>query len=39
MYELLGEYVPTYVLHLPHKKNDEISRKLWFEEVKKFKGM
>ena len=39
MYELLGEYVPTYVLHLPHKKNDEISRNLWFEEVKKFKGI
>lgn len=39
MYELLGEYVPTYVLHLPHKKNDVISRNLWFEEVKKFRGI
>lgn len=37
MYELLCEYVPTYVLHLPHKKNDDVSRVLWFEEVKKFK--
>jgi len=39
MYELLGEHVPTYVLHLPHKKDDAISRNLWFEEVKKFKGI
>jgi benzoyl-CoA reductase/2-hydroxyglutaryl-CoA dehydratase subunit BcrC/BadD/HgdB len=39
MYELLGEHVPTYVLHLPHKKDDAISRNLWFEEVKKFKGL
>lgn len=39
MYELLGEYSPTYVLHLPHKKDDAISRNLWFEEVKKFKGI
>ncbi|MFB3766523.1 MAG: double-cubane-cluster-containing anaerobic reductase [Methanotrichaceae archaeon] len=39
MYELLGEYVPTYVLHLPHKKDDHVSRNLWFEEVKKFKGL
>ena len=38
MYELLGEYVPTYTLHLPHKKNDALSRNLWFEEVKLFKG-
>lgn len=38
MYELLGLYVPTHILHLPHKKDDAISRNLWFEEVKKFKG-
>ncbi|HWQ19370.1 MAG TPA: double-cubane-cluster-containing anaerobic reductase [Methanotrichaceae archaeon] len=37
MYELLNEYTPAYVLHLPHKKDDPISRNLWFEELKKFK--
>jgi len=39
IYELQGERVPTYVLHLHHKMDDAISRNLWFEAVKKFKGL
>lgn len=35
-YEVLGEYANVYVMHTPQTK-DEASRRLWLEEVGKFK--
>lgn len=35
-YEVLGEYTNVYVMHTPQTK-DESSRRLWLEEVEKFK--
>ncbi len=36
-YEVLGEYANVYVMHTPQTK-DESSRRLWLDEVEKFKG-
>lgn len=35
-WEILNEFHPTYVMELPHKK-DETDRELWLKEVYKFK--
>ncbi len=35
-YEILGEYTNVYVMHTPQMKDDS-SRRLWSDEVKKFK--
>lgn len=35
-YEVLGDFTDVYVVHTPQTK-DESSRKLWLEEVSKFK--
>jgi len=34
MYELLGEIKNTHVMTLPHRQDNETSKKLWVEEVK-----
>lgn len=36
-YEVLGEYTNVYVMHTPQTK-DSSSRRLWLEEVEKFKN-
>ncbi|MFH0889016.1 MAG: double-cubane-cluster-containing anaerobic reductase [Planctomycetota bacterium] len=36
VYELLQEYVPTYVIHLP-QSNTEQSRILWRQQIREFK--
>lgn len=38
MYELLGEYVPTYVLDLPQKPDSPEAIKYFTGELEKFKG-
>ena len=39
MYELLGDYVPTYVLDLPQKPDSPEAIKYFLEELNKFKGV
>jgi len=36
-YEVLGEYTDVYVMHTPQMKDDS-SRRLWLDEVNKFKA-
>ena len=38
-YELLGDYVPTYVLDLPQKPDSPAAVKYFLEELNKFKGV
>ena len=39
MYELLGNYVPTYVLDLPQKPDSSAAVKYFLEELNKFKAV
>lgn len=39
MYELLGDYVPTYVLDLPQKPDSSAAVMYYLEELNKFKGV
>lgn len=38
-YELLGNYIPTYVLDLPQKPDSSAAVKYFLEELNKFKGV
>lgn len=38
MYELLGDYVPTYVIDLPQRPDSPEALKYFFSELEKFKG-
>lgn len=38
-YELLGNYIPTYVLDLPQKPDSSTAVKYFLEELNKFKGV
>ena len=38
-YELLGDYVPTYVLDLPQRPDSPAAVKYFLEELNKFKGV
>ncbi|MCQ6961821.1 double-cubane-cluster-containing anaerobic reductase [Methanolobus chelungpuianus] len=39
MYELLGEYVPTYVIDLPQKPDTPEALKYFLSELEKFRGV
>lgn len=38
-YELLGDYIPTYVLDLPQKPDSSAAVEYFLEELNKFKGV
>lgn len=37
MYEYLEEFKPLYLMHLPHNRDSEASRQLWYSEMIAFK--
>lgn len=37
VYEVLGDYAPTYVMEIPHKIDTPQSKSLWLAEIKQFK--
>ncbi len=38
VYEILDDYVPTYVMEIPHKIDTPQAKALWLAEVKQFKS-
>lgn len=37
MYEYMEEFKDTYLMHLPHNRDSEASKKLWYSELVNFK--
>ena len=37
MYEYMDEFKDTYLMHLPHNRDSEASKKLWYSELVSFK--